>query len=98
MGDFTCINALEAMGSAKAGGMSLVPLDPPHIESWMRITGRYLTPWECETVMMLSDAYCSQARISSDSDCPSPYTPEIDQRAHAKMLRQKMRGITPKGK
>lgn len=94
-GDFTCINALQSMGNAKAGYMSLVPIDPPHIESWMRITGRHLTPWECETVLMLSEAYCSQARISSD-DCDPPYLPPIDQKAHAKMLRNKMKGIVPK--
>jgi len=90
VGDFTCINAFEAMGRAKIGGMSLVPLDPQHIESWMRITGRYLNGWECETVLMLSDAYCHQARISTEENCASPYQPEIDPREHAKQMRKKL--------
>jgi len=93
VGDFTCINALESMGNAKQGGMSLMPLDPPHIESWMRITGRQLTPWECETVLLLSDSYCHQARISTEDDCKSPYTPEIDPREHAKEMRKNLRAL-----
>ena len=93
-GSMFCIDVFNTIGRAVMGYASLDPLPWSEINSYQAATGVTLSAWEAETVRFLSDHYVSQSRISQDENCPAPYTPEMTPemiKAHARMLRQKMR-------
>ena len=60
-------------GPVETNGMGVVEISPQRLESWMRITGQDLTPWQAETVLAMSRGY---AAIYGDEKAPAPYASE----------------------
>lgn len=94
-GDFFVINTWRELGRAQPGYMSAEPLSWAEINGWASATGATLSKWELETIRFLSCEYVNQLRLSRDENCPAPYQPALtleQQKKHAKLLRQKLRG------
>jgi len=90
-----CLSVLRSLGVAVMGYAAIEPLPWTEISAYQSATGVRLTAWEAETVRILSEQYVAQVRASDDENCPAPYTPEMTpamKKAHAKLLRQKLRG------
>lgn len=51
--------------------------DPVMIESFYRITDRYRTAWDAETLLALTIARQSMSHRATDKDCEQPYKPEL---------------------
>jgi len=49
------------------------PVQFTEIEAWQRLSGVTLSPWEFETLRMLSDAYVVQLGKSRDEGCDAPF-------------------------
>lgn len=81
---------------------ALEPVDFREITAWCDLTGHELTPWEAETVKMLSDAYVVQFNKSHDPNCEPPHDPrdmdEMRERTHSQFQRLfKKAGGKPSG-
>lgn len=63
---------LEA-GPDMPGGMGAAPLTWGEIESWARLTGHQVAPWEAEILRHLSIAFVQQYQLAKEPDCPPPW-------------------------
>lgn len=69
----------------------LEPFDYREIAAWCDLTGHDLTPWEAETLKMLSDAYVVQLNSSHDANAEPPHdarsVEEMRERTHNQFQR-----------
>lgn len=66
---------LLQIGPLASGGMSAAPVAWTEIQAWAAITGYRPTPWEADTLMILSRAYLAQVQDSNGERVPAPYAP-----------------------
>jgi hypothetical protein len=85
------VQYLFEAGPVLYSGMGPVPLTYIEIESWQRIAGQRLTPWECSTLRRLSQAFADQTTKAAKRDCPAPYTSGEPTLAHRKEVDRKLR-------
>ena len=64
---------LMRAGPGMAGGMGEVGLTSQELTAWQRGAGVTLTPWEFETVLMLSHHYVSMRAKAASPECPAPW-------------------------
>lgn len=67
--------SLLSVGPFENTGMTAVEISPQRLESWMRLTGYELSPWQAETILEASKAY---ARYINDKKIPAPWTGAVD--------------------
>lgn len=60
------------VGPFVSSGMGAFPFDHCQLESWQRLMGVGLCPWEVRTLRSLSRAYCRQLALSSDPEVSAP--------------------------
>ena len=75
------LDVFSELGFARQGPE---PVNYQEIKAYCELTDTELTPWEVETVRMLSDAYVVQLLRSKESNAPAPY----DERSLTDMRRQ----------
>ncbi len=64
------------MGCANNTGMGLTRLSWQEIESYSRLSGVDLTPWESEQVINMSREYCLWKQKGAKQDCQAPWIDE----------------------
>lgn len=67
------------MGQASASGMGMIPIDWDKLRSWRLENHLYLTIWEKETLIKMSEAYCAEYSRATDPLRPQPYQPHIEE-------------------
>ncbi len=67
------LDALFEIGPVMGGGMGPAPLSHAEIESWIRLTGTPLQPWEARCIRRLSVDYVNQSQASTARDCKPPW-------------------------
>jgi hypothetical protein len=72
--DFLC-DALVSAGPVENHGWGPVSISPQRLESWSRLTGYSLSPWQAETLLDASRAY---AAILNDKKAAAPWSAEVD--------------------
>ena len=85
---------LFAAGPTQAGGMGEIPLTAQELRAWEDGCGLSLTPWEFQTVLMMSGAYTSEKYEAKDAARPEPMAPQLDgdkRQAIAKNIRNILR-------
>lgn len=82
------VGLLLDVGPCGYGAAGPVPLSSAEIESWLRLSGYALQPWEVRTLRAMSGAYCQQSRVSDAADCPPPWSAvvEVDREAVSKKV------------
>lgn len=75
------IDLLAELGFARQGPE---PIDYQEVKAFCELTDTVLTPWEVESLRVLSDAYVVQLHRSRDSNAAAPY----DERSLTDMRRQ----------
>lgn len=75
-------------GPAEPTAYGVTGISPQRLESWSRITGNPLTPWEAETVLEMSQAY---AVAVSDDKAPMPWGDGLDQAKAAQSIKAALR-------
>lgn len=86
------LDVLMRAGPAMPGGMGEVPLTALELQAWATGAGVTLTPWEFETILDASKAYCQQRAISADPACPAPWLERpLDKAAVSKAIKSMLR-------
>ena len=67
------VSYLFEIGPTMAAGMGSGPITHGEIESWQRITGIDLNPWDARTLRRLSIDYLSESQKATQMDCPAPW-------------------------
>jgi hypothetical protein len=67
---------LFEIGPIFAGGMGEVGLPHYEIESWQRLSGIELQPWEVKVLRSASIAYAKQAQLAIKPECMPPWISE----------------------
>lgn len=76
-------------GPVESTGFGPVGISPQRLESWVRLTGYTLSPWQAETVLRASHAYASQHASDVKS---APWSGEdTDKAAASRMIRAALR-------
>ncbi|WRH62034.1 MAG: hypothetical protein RSE12_16930 [Fuscovulum sp.] len=65
-------------GPVEQTGFGAVGISPQRLESWCRLTGWPVNPWQAEVVLEMSSAYAAQV---SDDKAPAPWQREIEDKA-----------------
>jgi len=88
------IQWLSAVGPVMPDSSGISPVTYQEIESWQRQTGVELTPWEAETIRMLSCEYVAGIQRYSGQKvaCPDFDLKRLDKRQLAKQIQAVMRG------
>ena len=75
-------NIFLEVGPCLSTGFGRVRLTQQEIARFQENQQIRLQPWECQTLVRLSDAWIEQAAISDDYLCPPPYidAPTVDMR------------------
>ena len=69
---------LFAAGPTQAGDMGEIPLTAQELRAWAKGCWVHLTPWEFQTVLMMSGAYASEKYEAKDVARPEPMAPQLD--------------------
>lgn len=64
------LDSLSELGFARQGPE---PIDYQEMKAWADLTDTSLTPWESETLRMLSESYVVQLHRSKDANAAPPY-------------------------
>lgn len=67
------------MGQASPSGMGMIPIDWDKLRSWRLENHLTLTIWEKETLIKMSEAYCSEYSRASDPNRQQPYQRNIEE-------------------
>jgi len=65
------------LGLSTSGVNGPEPLPFTELESWARVSGVELEPWEMGMVSKLSQQFCRQFHLSKEKNCESPYLAEV---------------------
>lgn len=84
---FLCDVLLNA-GPVESTGFGPVGISPQRLESWMRVTGYTLSPWQAETVLDASRAY---AAVLGEKAGAAPWAGEIDKVKASEAIRAAFR-------
>lgn len=79
---------LIASGPVEQTGFGAVGISPQRLESWMRITGYALSPWQAETVLDASRAYADE--LSGERPSP-PWVDGLDSIKAAQAIKAALR-------
>lgn len=71
--DFHITDWLKDLGPLASGGMSAAPISWQEMAAWASLTGWQPSPWEAETLALMSRAYLAQVEDSSGARVPPPY-------------------------
>ncbi len=71
-GESYLLDILFDVGPYVPSGMGEMPLAYGQLESWQRLMGVELSPWEARTLQRLSRAYCGQLAASADPAVSAP--------------------------
>lgn len=85
--DFLVV-ALLGAGPVEFSGFGTHGISPQRLESWLRLTGYVMTPWQAETVLEASTAYAVQML---DKKAPAPWSTGVDKIKSAAAIRQAFR-------
>lgn len=85
---------LSVIGPVMPDSAGISPLNYQEIQSWQSQSGVELTPWEVETIRMLSCEYVSCIKQFSGEKVPCPDfdISKLDKRQLAKQIQSVMRG------
>jgi hypothetical protein len=70
---------LFEIGPTFPGGMGNVGLPHYEIESWQRLSGIELQPWEIKIIRSASIAYANQSQLATKPECAPPWLGEQHQ-------------------
>jgi len=77
-GEYLVAHLFE-FGPTVAAGMGSAPVGAGELESWSRLTGISLSPWEARTLLRLSREYLGESHRATEQNCPAPWQPETYQ-------------------
>lgn len=67
------VDRLVEIGLNEQAGMGVGPLSWATIDTWMKVTGVDLMPWEVRLIRGLSVAYLSEGSRAESENCPPPW-------------------------
>lgn len=70
---FYIVNYLNTVGPAISNGMGIVPITWAELYSWIQCSQYVVSPYECDLLIKLSQAYTSEFNQASDPRRPAPY-------------------------
>ena len=79
------MDRLNAIGYCRNTGHGLIGVSYQEIQSWCTLTGERFTPWEVDTLRILSSIYANEKMKSSQPDYKCPIEFE-DEREKVKRL------------
>lgn len=92
------VSYLFEIGPTMAAGMGSGPITHGEIESWQRITGVDLNPWEARTLRRLSIDYLAESHKATQIDCPAPWVeaPDVIEMPNVKVesMRSALRALS----
>ena len=78
--DEVVLSAFIAVGRSSFTGEAHVPITWSEVESYSRMSGAMLTPWEANQVINMSRIYCStKAEATNDPMMPPPYMDDSEE-------------------
>ena len=86
---------LYDIGPFTVTAMGVQPISWPDILAWQASTGVELTPWEAQSVRMLSMVYTSQYHKAEEPGCPMPFVGDdfVDRAAVSDKVGQQFRSL-----
>lgn len=85
---------LLQVGPLASGGMAAAPVSWSEISAWAAMTGHRPTPWEADTLMIMSRAYLAQVQDCNGEAVPAPYARvEVDKAQVSQDLGKLLDGI-----
>lgn len=76
------------VGPVSAAGMGSSRITQAEIAHWQANMRTPLPPWECRTLLRLSEAWLEESRVADDAARPPPYAEAPTTRTRDKVARQ----------
>ena len=76
--DETILKHFRSVGPAMSVGMGLFPVTNSELDAYKRNVAPWMSIWECEQVLVMSQQYCQYINIGKKA-CKPPYEREYDE-------------------
>lgn len=76
------LDALLEIGPVSQTGFGPTRITQAEIRKWQENMCTRLAPWECRTLLRLSEVWIEQSRLSEDAACAPPFSEMAARRAN----------------